>query len=152
MRDLSKFRTFFLPVLVAVVAATVAAGCSSSSKSSAPPVTTTTTAPSAVCQSAHALRTSITALTDPTTYTSGKAGAQAALDNVKQNLQNVKTTLQSGDKPKVDQLQTALDELQTAINNMSGISSLGAVATAGKNVGTAAQGVLDAVKAGCPSA
>jgi outer membrane murein-binding lipoprotein Lpp len=128
------------------------AGCSSSAKSSSTGTEAPTSAgaSSPVCQSVTQFRSSLSALTEASTYTGGKASATAALDNVKSSLNGVKSTLKSGDKPKVDALQTAIDNLQSAIDNMNGISGVPDVITAGKNAATAAQGVLDALKAGCP--
>jgi peptidoglycan hydrolase CwlO-like protein len=138
-----------------IVAASLLGACGSSAKSSSgstsTTIATTTTAPSAVCQSANTFRSSLSAMTNPSTYTGGKASAQTALNNLKDSLNNVKSTLSSGDKPKVDALQSSIDDLQTAINNMQGLSGISNVIDAGKNVATSAQGVLDAVKAGCPS-
>jgi hypothetical protein len=90
-------------------------------------------------------------LKQPSTYTGGKSSAQTALDNVKTSLEKVKSTLKSGDKPKVDALQSSITELKTAIDHMSGLSGISDVVSAGKNVATNAQAVLDAAEAGCPS-
>jgi hypothetical protein len=93
----------------------------------------------------------VSAVKGPSTYTGGKSSAQTALNNVKGSLNNVKSTLKSGDKPKVDALQSSISALQTAIDNMHRTSGVSEVVAAGKNVATSAQGVLDALKAGCPS-
>jgi hypothetical protein len=98
-----------------------------------------------------AFRSSLSALANPSTYTGGKSGAEAALNDAKTNLDNVKSALKSDDKPKVDALESSLDQLQSAIGNMHGLSGVGDVVTAGKNVATSGQDVLDALKAGCPS-
>ena len=102
-------------------------------------------------QSVNQFKTSLSTLANPSTFTGGKSGIQTALDSVKTSLNNVKTTLKSGDKPKVDALQSSITDLQKAINNMSGVSGLAGVASAAKNVGQSAQAVLAAAKAGCPS-
>ena len=70
---------------------------------------------------------------------------------MKSSLDNVESVLKSGDKPKVDTLKSSITDLQKAVDNMSGISGLGAVASAAKNVGQSAQAVAVAAKAGCPS-
>ena len=59
-------------------------------------------------------------------------------------------TVKSGDKPKVEALQSSITDLQTAINNLSGngISGMTKVATAARNVATSAQALLAALEAG----
>ena len=113
----------------------------------------TTADTSPVCQSVNALKSSITALTSPSTLTGGKSSIQAALDAVKTNVDNLPTTVKSGDKPKVEALQSSITDLQTAINSLSGngISGMTKVATAARNVATSAQALLTALEAGCPS-
>jgi len=136
----------------AIIAVSVLTACSSSAKSNTAaqsPTTTTTSSP--VCQSVNNLRSSLSALTNTSTYTGGKSSVQTALNNVKTSLDNVKSTLSSGDKPKVDALQSSITDFQRAIDNMDGLSGINDVISAGKNVATSAQGVLDALKAGCPS-
>jgi hypothetical protein len=144
-------------VTAAIIGAVALSACGSSSKSSSSSPTTvpaapsTTTGSSAVCQSFSQFKTALTPLTEASTYTGGKSSIQSALDNVKSNLDNVKTTLQSGDKPKVDALQSSISDFQKALDNMNGISDIPDVTSAGQNVVQSAQAVLDALKAGCPS-
>ena len=149
-------RSMRMATAVAIIGAFALAGCGSSSKSSSgsSPTTTssaTTSGSSAECQSVNEFKTSLSALTSPSTFTGGKTSVQAALDGVKTSLDGVKSTLKSGDKPKVDALQSSITDLQTAIDNMSGISGLSSVESAAKNVAQSGQAVLDAVEAGCPS-
>ena len=106
-----------------------------------------------MCQSVNELKSSISTLTSPSTLTGGKSSVQAALDAVKKNVDNLATTVKSGDKPKVDALQSSIKDLQKAIDDLSGsgISGMTKVATAARNVATSAQALLTALKAGCPS-
>ena len=157
-------RSIHLAAVGAVIGALALAGCGSSSKSSSgtSPTTTSSAATSATtsattsgsspaCQSVNEFKTSISTLTNPSTYTGGKSSIQTALDSVKTSLNNVKTELKSGDKPKVDALQSSIGDLQKAIDNMSGVSGISAVASAAKNVEQSAQAVVVAAKVGCPS-
>lgn len=156
-----SLRTLGLPLVAAVVGISALAGCGSSSKSSSStnPTTTTTTASSGssaagtspVCQAYGNLQSSVSQLTDPSTLSGGKSSIQSALDSVKQTLGDLKTTVSSGDKPKVDALQSSIDDLQKAINDLDGVSGAGAVASAAADVGQSAQTLFDALKAGCPT-
>jgi hypothetical protein len=154
-------RSLTIPrVVAAMITVTLLGACSSSAKSSSGASSTTTTpeastttgtASSAICQSVSDFRSSLSALTEASTYTGGKSSAQAALDNVKTSLNNVQSAVSSGDKPKVEALRSSITDLQHAIDNMNGLGDVGDVVSAGKNVATSAQDVLDALKAGCPS-
>jgi peptidoglycan hydrolase CwlO-like protein len=99
------------------------------------------------------LKSSISTLTSPSTLTGGKSSVQTALDAVKTNVDNLAATVKSGDKPKVDALQSSITDLQKAIDDLSGsgISGMTKVATAARNVAASGQALLTALKAGCPS-
>lgn len=151
-----------LAVVGALMGIALVGGCSSSAKSgsatsstSAGAATTASSAPattSAACRAAGEFKDSLSALASPSTVAGGKTGIQAAVDSVKSSLDNLRSTLKSGDKPKVDALQSSLSDLQKAVDDMRGVSGLSAVASAAQSVGESGKALLDAVEAGCPSA
>jgi hypothetical protein len=100
----------------------------------------------------NAFRSSLTAMANPTTYADGLASAQKALNNVKSRLNDVKSALSSSAQPKVDALQSAITAAQNSIDNPKDLTGLVAIVTSGERVASSARGVLDALKAACPSA
>jgi hypothetical protein len=140
---------------VAIVAAL--AGCSSSGKSegastsTAASSVTTVAGLSPTCQAVDQFKTAVSALATPATLTGGKSSVQTAVDNVKTSLDNLKSQLSSGDKPKVDAVESSFTDLQNAVKNLNGVSGLTGVITAGRTFSDAAGNLLSALKAGCPS-
>jgi hypothetical protein len=135
-----------------VVLSSLLAGCGSSGTSSTAntATTSTTAAGSPICQSLTDLKTSVKALADPSTLSGGKRTIQTALTSVRDHLDQLKSTVSSGDKPKVNAVQSSIDELQTAVNDLNGLSGAGTVANAANDVGQSVQHLVSAVKAGCP--
>jgi hypothetical protein len=83
----------------------------------------------------------VTALTNPSLLTGGKAGIQSAVATLKTNLDEVASTVQSRYKPQVDAAKSALSELEKAVGklgNGSVTSNLQTVGTAIADVGTTA--------------
>jgi hypothetical protein len=92
-----------------------------------------------------------TILANPSTPIDGKANAQTALNDLQNSLSRVKSTVSSRDKPKIDAAQSSIIQLKSTINNTHGLSDMSALVTASNKLATSAQGVLDALKTGCPS-
>lgn len=71
-----------------------------------------------LCQARDDLRTSVTALTDPTLLTQGATAIGAAVDNVQTNLDSPTTAAKPELKPQLNAMQSALRQLQTSVANV----------------------------------
>jgi hypothetical protein len=141
---------------------TIAAfGCGSSKSSTAPTssngASTSTSYPAGkqqVCQARDNLKSSMAALTDPSTLTGGKSGITSAVDKVQSDLTALADAAKQGYKPQVDALRASLQQLQTAVGNLGSGNpgqNLQAVATQISNVGTAANELFGKLQTDCGS-
>ena len=115
--------------MVCLVAA--ACGGSGDDTSGAAPATTTTTATSATtaaasqaCADAAALKASMAELDQLDPPGAGKAGIQAALDEVRTNLAALKTSANSQWSSQITELDGALEALKATIAGINGDSLL----------------------------
>ena len=100
------------------------------------------------------LKSSVTALSNPSLLTGGKAGIQSALATVKTNLDAVPSAAKSSYEQQVNAVKAAVDDVQTALGNLgsgSVTSNLQAVGTAITSVGTTAAALIADLQAECPS-
>jgi hypothetical protein len=107
-------------VLVAAgaMALVVLAGCSSDDSSSDSSSSTTTTLDKqAACAARTDLKQSVTALTDPSLRSSGKAAIESALATVKTNLDAVSSTT-GAPQAQVDDVKSAISDLETTLSKV----------------------------------
>jgi hypothetical protein len=90
-----------------------------------PTVAAPTTAVTPACADVAGLRKSITDLDQLDVPDVGKAGLQAALQNVRTSLDALKRSAGSQWGTQVDELDGAIDEFQTTVTNLDGDSLLG---------------------------
>ena len=146
-----------LLIVASVIAAVSIGGCSTTSSSTSGSTTASTSAPSKqdVCAARDKLKSSVTALANPSVLTGGKAGIQTALDSVKTSLDSVAGTAKATYQPQVDAVKSAVTDLQTALDkfgNGSTTSNLQAAATAITNIGTTSTTLIAMLQVDCPSA
>ncbi len=157
----------------AVALAVVLAGCSSNSSSSASSTSSSSSAASSssdassagastgypagkeqVCQARDQLKTSITALTNPTLLVGGADAIKAAVGQVQTDLGAVVTAGKQDYEPQVTAVQSSLDKLQTAVGNLGNgnvTQNLQAVGTAIAGTGTAAAALFTQLQTACGS-
>jgi hypothetical protein len=150
-----------------MVAALAGCGSSGSSSNSATTATSATTAQSAttatsattypadkqaICQARDQLKTSVSALTDPSLLTKGATGIAAAVSQVKTDLGALKTAAKQDYQPRIEALQTSVDDLQTAAGNLGNgdvAQNMTAIGTAIATVGTNASALFTELKTTC---
>ena len=108
-----------------------------------------------ICQARDQLKTSITALTNPTLLVGGGADAiKAAVSQVQTDLGAVVAAGKQDYEPQVTAVQSSLQELQTAVGNLGNgnvTQNMQAVGTAIAATGTAAADLFTRLKATCGS-
>ena len=154
----------------AVALAVVLAGCNSATSPSTSSSATSSSASSAssavsgstgypagkeqVCQARDQLKTSITALTNPTLLVGGADAMKAAVSQVQTDLGAVVAAGKQDYEPQVTAVQTSLDQLQTAVGKLgtgSVTENMTAIGTAIAATGTAAADLFSQLKAACGS-
>jgi hypothetical protein len=129
-----------IPVPVRLLLVTViglvpaACGDAGGNASGATPATTTATsattaAASQACADAAALKTSIAELDQLDPRAAGKAGIQAALDDVRTKLATLKTSAKSQWSSQITELDSALEALKGTIAGINGDNLLPALPT-----------------------
>jgi len=152
---------------VAVTLAVVLAGCSTSPSTSSSSTTSSAAASSAasgstsypagkeeICGARDQLKTSVTALTNPTMLVGGADAIKAAVCQVQTDLNAVVAAGKQDYEPQVTAMQSSLDQLQTAVGNLGNGSvtqNMQAVGTAIASTGTAAANLFTQLKAACGS-
>ncbi len=161
-------RSLPLAIVACVLTVWAVAGCGSSSHSSTSPTTSTGSTSSTssgssssspagtaqLCQARDQLKTSVTALTNPSLLTGGAAGIEAAVSQVQNDLNALKTAANGNYQSQVDAVQASLQQLQTAAGNLSSSQSsqnLQAVGSAIAKVGTTSAALFTALKTPCGS-
>src|SRR5450631_3015334 len=94
-----------------------------------------------VCQARDQLKTSTTALTNPSLLTGGSTAIKAAVDQVQIDLTAVAAAGKQDYQPQVTAMQSSLQQLQTAVGNLgngSASENLKTIGTAIAATGTAA--------------
>ena len=167
-------RVIAVAAALAVFAVT-AAGCSSTSTSSASSSSSTGSTPSGsassakagsstatsypagkeqVCQARDQLKTSITALTNPSLLLGGTSAIKSAVDQVQTDLTALGTAAKDDYKPQVSAMQTSMQSLETAVGDLGNgdvTKNLQTVGTDIAAVGTAAADLFTQLKATCGS-
>ena len=107
-----------------------------------------------LCTARDDLRTSVTALTDPTMLSQGAPAIGAALDKVQTNLDALTTAAQPELKPQLDAMQSAVQQLRTSVGNAGNgnvAQNLQNLVGDVTNVGTAATNLYKALDTACGS-
>ena len=151
----------------AVALAVVLAGCNSATSPSTSSSAASSSASSAVsgstgypagkeqvCQARDQLKTSISALTNPTLLVGGADAIKAAVTQVQTDLGGVVAAGKQDYEPQVTAVQSSLDALQTAVGNLGNgnvTQNIQAVGTAIAATGTAAADLFSQLKTTCGS-
>jgi len=107
-----------------------------------------------VCQARDQLKTSTTALTNPSLLTGGSTAIKAAVDQVQTDLTAVAAAGKQDYQPQVTAMQSSLQQLQTAVGNLgngSASENLKTIGTAIAATGTAAGDLFTQLKTACGS-
>ena len=154
---------------VAVTLAVVLAGCSTSTSPSTSSSSTTSSAVASsaasgstsypagkeeICGARDQLKTSVTALTNPTMLVGGADAIKAAVGQVQTDLNAVVAAGKQDYEPQVTAMQSSLDQLQTAVGDLGNGSvtqNMQAVGTAIASTGTAAANLFTQLKTACGS-
>ena len=107
-----------------------------------------------VCQARDQLKTSTTALTNPSLLTGGSTAIKAAVDQVQTDLTAVAAAGKQDYQPQVTAMQSSLQQLQTAVGNLgngSASENLKTIGTAIAATGTAAGDLFTQLKTSCGS-
>ena len=105
-----------------------------------------------VCQARDQLKTSTTALTNPSLLTGGSTAIKAAVDQVQTDLTAVAAAGKQDYQPQVTAMQSSLQQLQTAVGNLgngSASENLKTIGTAIAATGTAAGDLFTQLKTAC---
>jgi ABC-type Fe3+-hydroxamate transport system substrate-binding protein len=154
----------------AVALAVVLAGCSSGTSPSTSSSATSSSSSSAssavsgstgypagkeqVCQARDQLKTSISALTNPTLLVGGADAIKAAVTQVQTDLGGIVAAGKQDYEPQVTAVQSSLDQLQTAVGNLGNgnvTQNIQAVGAAIAATGTAAADLFSQLKTTCGS-
>jgi len=107
-----------------------------------------------VCQARDQLKTSTTALTNPSLLTGGSTAIKAAVDQVQTDLTAVTAAGKQDYQPQVTAMQSSLQQLQTAVGNLgngSASENLKTIGTAIAATGTDAGDLFTQLKTACGS-
>jgi len=107
-----------------------------------------------VCQARDQLKTSTTALTNPSLLTGGSTAIKAAVDQVQTDLTAVAAAGKQDYQPQVTAMQSSLQQLQTAVGNLgngSASENLKTIGTAIAATGTATGDLFTQLKTACGS-
>jgi len=107
-----------------------------------------------VCQARDQLKTSTTALTNPSLLTGGSTAIKAAVDQVQTDLTAVAAAGKQDYQTQVTAMQSSLQQLQTAVGNLgngSASENLKTIGTAIAATGTAAGDLFTQLKTACGS-
>ncbi len=107
-----------------------------------------------VCQARDQLKTSISALTNPSLLVGGAAAIKAAVDQVQTDLSSLVSAGTQDYEPQVNAMRSSLQELQTAVGNLGNgnmTENLQAVGRAIAATGTASGDLFTQLKAACGS-
>ena len=151
----------------AVALAVVLAGCNSATSPSTSSSAASSSASSAVsgstgypagkeqvCQARDQLKTSISALTNPTLLVGGADAIKAAVTQVQTDLGGIVAAGKQDYEPQVTAVQSSLDQLQTAVGNLGNgnvTQNIQAVGAAIAATGTAAADLFSQLKTTCGS-
>ena len=154
----------------AVALAVVLAGCSSGTSPSTSSSATSSSSSSAssavsgstgypagkeqVCQARDQLKTSISALTNPTLLVGGADAIKAAVTQVQTDLGGIVAAGKQDYEPQVTAVQSSLDQLQTAVGNLGNgnvTQNIQAVGAAIAATETAAADLFSQLKTTCGS-
>jgi len=93
-------------------------GCGSSATSSPDPTTTVASSNDPICAARTDLTASVRALTTPSLLTEGKPAIQAALDEVKTDLDALSTAAKDVYGPEIEAVQAAVADVGAALSNV----------------------------------
>jgi len=129
-------------------------GSASSAKAGSSTATSYPAGKEQVCQARDQLKTSITALTNPSLLLGGTSAIKSAVDQVQTDLTALGTAAKDDYKPQVSAMQTSMQSLETAVGDLGNgdvTKNLQTVGTDIAAVGTAAADLFTQLKATCGS-
>jgi hypothetical protein len=129
-------------------------GSASSAKAGSSTATSYPAGKEQVCQARDQLKTSITALTNPSLLLGGTSAIKSAVDQVQTDLTALGTAAKDDYKPQVSAMQTSMQSLETAMGDLGNgdvTKNLQTVGTDIAAVGTAAADLFTQLKATCGS-
>ena len=141
---MTRLRLVAIPLLV--ILGLAAAGCSDDDGG-------TPTADTSGCDEVNALEDSLTSLTEVDLVSGGTDALQAAVSDVRTDLDAAVSAVGAELEPAVDEVQTAFGDLESAIEGISSAEGLGAAATEIGNalaeLGTALTGLTSEISQTC---
>ncbi|HJS25996.1 MAG TPA: hypothetical protein VJ913_02595, partial [Actinomycetota bacterium] len=115
---MTRLRLVALPLML--ILGLAAAGCSDDGEDGSP------TADTSGCDEVNALEDSLTSLTEVDLVSGGTDALQAAVSDVRTDLDAAVSAVGAELEPAVDEVQTAFGDLESAIEGISSAEGLGA--------------------------